>query len=71
MSEPERVKRSLTPSGLALPYSQHRCTMAAILYPPPPVPLSYEAYGPGGTGFIIEALTDNVNRTAGVCMFVE
>lgn len=25
----------------------------------------YEAYGPGGTGFIIEALTDNVNRTAG------
>lgn len=24
----------------------------------------YEAYGPGGTGFIIEALTDNVNRTA-------
>lgn len=26
---------------------------------------TYEAYGPGGTGFIIEALTDNVNRTAG------
>jgi len=26
--------------------------------------LVYEAYGPGGTGFIIEALTDNVNRTA-------
>lgn len=25
----------------------------------------YEAYGPGGTGFIIECLTDNVNRTAG------
>lgn len=25
----------------------------------------YEAYGPGGTGFVIEALTDNVNRTAG------
>ncbi len=24
----------------------------------------YEAYGPGGTGFVIEALTDNVNRTA-------
>lgn len=24
----------------------------------------YECYGPGGTGFIIEALTDNVNRTA-------
>jgi len=24
----------------------------------------YEAYGPGGSGFIIEALTDNVNRTA-------
>jgi YebC/PmpR family DNA-binding regulatory protein len=24
----------------------------------------YEAYGLGGTGFIIEALTDNVNRTA-------
>ena len=24
----------------------------------------YEAYGIGGTGFIIEALTDNVNRTA-------
>lgn len=33
----------------------------------------YEAYGPGGTGFIIEALTDNVNRTAGgprCCRFV-
>ena len=29
------------------------------------LPRSYEAYGPGGTGFIIEALTDNVNRTAG------
>jgi YebC/PmpR family DNA-binding regulatory protein len=27
--------------------------------------MTYEAYGPGGTGFIIEALTDNVNRTAG------
>lgn len=26
---------------------------------------SYEAYGPGGTGFVIEALTDNVNRSAG------
>lgn len=26
---------------------------------------SYEAYGPGGTGFVIEALTDNLNRTAG------
>eukprot|EP00889_Picochlorum_renovo_P003460 jgi/Picre1/30490/NNA_005854.t1 len=25
----------------------------------------YEAYGPGGTGFIIEALTDNVNRNCG------
>lgn len=25
----------------------------------------YEAYGPGGTGFVIEALTDNVNRSAG------
>eukprot|EP00879_Flechtneria_rotunda_P025346 GHRR01026925.1.p1 GENE.GHRR01026925.1~~GHRR01026925.1.p1 ORF type:complete len:223 (+),score=46.46 GHRR01026925.1:320-988(+) len=25
----------------------------------------YEAYGPRGTGFVIEALTDNVNRTAG------
>lgn len=26
--------------------------------------VTYEAYGIGGTGFIIEALTDNVNRTA-------
>lgn len=26
--------------------------------------MTYECYGPGGTGFIIEALTDNVNRTA-------
>jgi transcriptional/translational regulatory protein YebC/TACO1 len=26
--------------------------------------LCYEAYGPGGTGFIVECLTDNVNRTA-------
>jgi transcriptional/translational regulatory protein YebC/TACO1 len=26
--------------------------------------MTYEAYGPGGTGFIIEALTDNVNRSA-------
>jgi hypothetical protein len=25
----------------------------------------YEAYGPGGTGIIIECLTDNLNRTAG------
>ncbi|KAI8473710.1 MAG: transcriptional regulator TACO1-like protein [Monoraphidium minutum] len=24
----------------------------------------YEAYGPGGTGFIVECLTDNVNRSA-------
>ncbi|CAD7705324.1 unnamed protein product [Ostreobium quekettii] len=24
----------------------------------------YEAYGPGGTGFIMECLTDNLNRTA-------
>jgi hypothetical protein len=29
---------------------------------------SYEAYGPGGTGFVIEALTDNVNRTAGAAL---
>lgn len=27
--------------------------------------IAYEAYGPGGTGFIIECLTDNLNRTAG------
>ncbi|GAX77862.1 hypothetical protein CEUSTIGMA_g5304.t1 [Chlamydomonas eustigma] len=27
--------------------------------------LCYEAYGPGGTGFIVECLTDNVNRSAG------
>lgn len=26
--------------------------------------LAYEAYGPGGTGFIVFCLTDNVNRTA-------
>lgn len=26
--------------------------------------ISYEAYGPGGTGFIVFCLTDNVNRTA-------
>lgn len=25
--------------------------------------IMYEAYGPGGTGFIIECLTDNVNRS--------
>lgn len=31
---------------------------------------SYEAYGPGGTGFVIEALTDNVNRTAGEAVVV-
>ncbi len=24
----------------------------------------YEAYGPGNTGFVVEALTDNVNRSA-------
>jgi len=24
----------------------------------------YEAYGPGGTGFLVECLTDNVNRSA-------
>lgn len=27
--------------------------------------LKYEAYGPGGTGFVVTCLTDNVNRTAG------
>lgn len=27
--------------------------------------LRYEAYGPGGTGLVIECLTDNRNRTAG------
>eukprot|EP00199_Chlamydomonas_sp_CCMP681_P005403 CAMPEP_0119104784 /NCGR_PEP_ID=MMETSP1180-20130426/2909_1 /TAXON_ID=3052 ORGANISM="Chlamydomonas cf sp, Strain CCMP681" /NCGR_SAMPLE_ID=MMETSP1180 /ASSEMBLY_ACC=CAM_ASM_000741 /LENGTH=260 /DNA_ID=CAMNT_0007089625 /DNA_START=155 /DNA_END=938 /DNA_ORIENTATION=+ len=27
--------------------------------------VQYEAYGPGGTGFIIECFTDNVNRSAG------
>ncbi|MEW5320394.1 MAG: hypothetical protein WDW38_011469 [Sanguina aurantia] len=27
--------------------------------------LTYEAYGPGGTGFIVQCLTDNVNRSAG------
>ena len=26
--------------------------------------IAYEAYGPGGTGFIVFCLTDNVNRTA-------
>lgn len=26
--------------------------------------LCYEAYGPGGTGFVVECLTDNLNRTA-------
>jgi len=26
--------------------------------------ISYEAYGPGGAGIIVEALTDNKNRTA-------
>jgi transcriptional/translational regulatory protein YebC/TACO1 len=26
--------------------------------------LIYEAYGPGGTGFLVECLTDNVNRSA-------
>jgi hypothetical protein len=24
--------------------------------------VTYEAYGPGGTGFIVECLTDNLNR---------
>lgn len=27
-------------------------------------PITYEAYGPGGVGIIIETLTDNKNRTA-------
>ena len=26
--------------------------------------MTYEAYGIGGTGFVIECLTDNVNRSA-------
>lgn len=26
--------------------------------------MTYEAYGTGGTGFVIECLTDNVNRSA-------
>lgn len=29
-----------------------------------PLRVVYEAYGPGGCGFIVEALTDNVNRSA-------
>lgn len=28
------------------------------------IEVTYECYGPGGTGFIIECLTDNVNRSA-------
>ncbi len=28
------------------------------------VPVVYEGYGPGGVAFIVDALTDNVNRTA-------
>ena len=28
------------------------------------VPVTYEAYGPGGVGIIVEGLTDNNNRTA-------
>ena len=41
----------------------------AVYLPPPPLPVPpfqvvYEAYGPGGTGFLIECLTDNVNRSA-------
>ena len=27
------------------------------------VPIRYEGFGPGGTGFIVDTLTDNVNRT--------
>lgn len=34
--------------------SQHTSTMQVV----------YEAYGAGGTGFIMECLTDNVNRSA-------
>ncbi len=26
--------------------------------------VTYEAYGPGGTGFVMECLTDNLNRSA-------
>ena len=26
--------------------------------------ITYEAYGAGGTGFVVECLTDNVNRSA-------
>ena len=29
-----------------------------------PLQISYEAYGAGGTGFICECLTDNINRSA-------
>ena len=47
--------------------------MSAPSFPTPPISttlqadfqeLCYEAYGPGGTGFLIECLTDNVNRSA-------
>ena len=31
---------------------------------PRPLQISYEAYGAGGTGFICECLTDNINRSA-------
>lgn len=26
--------------------------------------VTYEAYGPGGTGYVLECLTDNLNRSA-------
>ena len=32
--------------------------------------ISYEAYGPGGVGIIIETLTDNKNRTAQDIKFI-
>ena len=43
--------------------AQHPCTRPAL----PPATwgqVTYEAYGIGGTGFVIECLTDNVNRSA-------
>ena len=32
--------------------------------------ITYEGYGPGGTAIIVEALTDNKNRTAGDVRFI-
>ncbi len=51
------VQQSSDVSACALQKSHHESGLCDAQ-------MTYEAYGAGGTGFVIECLTDNVNRSA-------